>query len=101
MIDVTDRVFVVGDIDKTLHIETGLDLSAFAAADLTFRFLRPDGTVIFMANTRTIVDATTGQVTVKTSSGDLNQEGEYIGQVLVSGGPTSDMFAIWVESQLT
>ena len=106
MSEVTDRILVSGDIDRRIHFNTGLDLNTdgYVATDLTFKVQRPDATTFNMTNVRQIDDAATGQVSVLTTTGNLNQTGEFIVQITAShaGKPTvrSTIMSFMVEDAL-
>jgi hypothetical protein len=104
MAEVVDRIFVKSDVGNTLKMATGLDLTSYVATDLTIKVSRPDATTFNMTDTRAIDDASSGRVSVKFATGNLDQEGEYLVQVYASGAglasQRSPVMSFYVESSL-
>lgn len=103
VLDGDERFLQKNDVGKKISIATGMDLTGLAYTDLTFTVQRPDGTLVVLAGYRTITDLQAGLVYVRTSSGDLNQVGQYFIQVTMLSGAfavATDIMDFWVDDVL-
>lgn len=90
MSELTTRLFYRGEDDVPIQISTGLDLTGYAASDLTFSVRTPAGSAITLSTNRTILDAGSGVVQVDIDWSELLENGEHFIQVRANGSGLAD-----------
>ena len=85
-IEVNPRKFHQGDV-RTITLIMGESLAGWSASQFTFSLTRPDGGTVAMTSSRPVVDATTGQLSVKSVAGDFDENGTYLLQVATTTAP--------------
>lgn len=77
----TRRTFFNYEGGAFLEATLGIDLTGYAASDLTFTLRYPDGTSTTLSTNRIIIDSVPGVVRVDLASANLRQNGEHFLQV--------------------
>ena len=92
----------VGEVGTTIYINCGVDVSA--ATNISILIERPDGTIIQKTALFAVYQDSNNYVRFVIGAGDLNQEGDYVGQVHLTLGSWTgdgDRFHIDVEEPIS